>query len=192
MKIAIIFIAACVFMAGAAAQTFNLTVEQFRSAFDAAAKKESNYPDVAATIKTLTKATQTTYRASLNEVPFNRMVKMWKEIDLANGKFVLKDRLELDVGNGNKLSRVSVASSRGDMNLFHFVGTFANTVRVFNPSVSEKQIQDLIAEVGIMSGDDDPQIGRVRSSFTKGAAIACLSQPSQVSLEVVCNFSPRF
>lgn len=192
MKIAVFLIAACAMTTGAMAQTFNMTVEQFRAGFDVHAKNDSQLPNEAATIKSITKLNPTTYRATFNDASFKRMVKMWKEIDVANGRFALKDRLELKTGDGGKLVKVAISSSRSDMNLFHFLGTFASTARVFNPSASEQQIQDLIKEVGVMSGDDDPKIGTIRSSFTKGAAVACLSQPSNLSTDVACAFTPRF
>ena len=175
----------------AIAQTFDLNIDQFRAAFDAQSKKESAWPDAVATIKTVTKAGPKTYKVTLNDAVFVRMVKTWKELDLANGKFTLKDRLEIGVGADQKLDRITISSSRADMNLFHFLSTMATTARVLDPGISKDQLQDIVNELGLMKGDAAKGIGSPKDTFTKGAVITCLQFPSVVSLDIACAFTPR-
>lgn len=175
----------------AATQEFSMTIEQFRQAFDQKTIQGAKSPSVADTIKSIKKISPSTYHAFLNDGGFNSMVKGWKELNLANGKFTLKEKFIFKVGTSGLINNIELSSSRADMNLFHFMDTFANTVKVFNPHFSEDDIQKLVQEVGLMRGDNDPTIGRAMNSFTKGTAIACLSKPSNISSTIVCKFYPR-
>lgn len=172
-------------------EEFNMTVEQFRQAFDRETIQGAKNPNVADTIKSINKISPTTYHASLKDDGFNSMVKGWKVLNLANGKFILKEKFIFRVGSSGLISNIELSSSRADMNLFHFMDTFANTVKVFNPQFTEKDIQELVKDVGLMRGDNDPTIGESMNSFTRGVAIECLSQPSNVSSTIVCKFYPR-
>lgn len=187
------FIIASLFLASIAqAQSFGLNLEQFKSSFNAQAKAESNYPNMAATIIELKELKKNIYSAKINDGPFKQMVKKWKEMDLANGNFQLKDRLSITTDSSGKIAKVQAYSDRADMNLFHFLGTFSNIIRTFNKDMTDAQVQSAIKEVGLMKGNTDPTIGKSLETFTKGAAITCLSQPSNVTTEVSCAFTPCY
>lgn len=174
------------------AQSFNMSVEQFQKAYDIQVKKEAMDQALAPTIKSVVKMNQNAFRVTLNDGSFQKMVKHWKELNLANGKFTLKDHMILTTDASGKLTRVGLFSVREDMNIFHFIGTVASVVKVFNPNLKNDELTKLISETRLMSGDSDPEIGQVHNNFTKGAAVSCLQQHSSVSPKVMCLLTPRF
>lgn len=115
-----------------------------------------------------------------------------KKMDLVNGHFTLRLKLQVDIDDG-KVARVTLVGDRGDpRNLFQFIGTVGDVIHAFNPNAQDKDADvKLLSDLGLMRGDDADDIGRVRISIQRYAEIDCLYQPSRVSTETRCTLIPR-
>lgn len=115
-----------------------------------------------------------------------------KKLDLVNGHFTLRLKLEIDTNDG-KVARVTLIGDRGDpVNLFQFIGTVGDMIHAFNPNAQDKDADvKLLSNLGLMRGDDADDIGHVRTPIQPYAEIDCLYQPSGVSTETRCTFIPR-
>ncbi len=169
------------------AQTFNFTPEQFRQRYNDQLKSDNG--DL---IKGCAKAANDV-SCNFNNTNFQKSVQGFKQLDLINGQFELKENLLLST-DGQKVKTVIISGSRQDpMNLFHFVGQLGSLILTLNPELTQDEVVSMIAKkLGIMRGDDDPTIGHPIVEITKRFAATCNNQLSSVSTKVGCVFEPRY
>ena len=167
-------------------QTFDFSADKFRERLNARIGTDSG-----GRLKSCQTSTSA-LKCVFDDKSYQQSVAAFKELDLANGRFDLKQVMEI-ITKGDKVQKITLTGSRSDpMNLFHFVGTVGSILGIFEPEMGSKSAAELVFELGLMRGDDDPTIGRQKTLFRKVVAVDCNQYPSAASLKVECVFGPRY
>ena len=168
-------------------QTFKFKSDELRKRYNDQLKSDNG--DL---IKKCTK-TEDEVACSVDDTGFQKSVQAFKQLDLANGKFELKESLILSM-SGSKVKVIIISGSREDpMNLFHFVGQLGSLFITLNSELTQDEVTSLLKDkLGIMRGDDDPTIGKPMLEITKTFAATCNNQLSSVSTKIGCVFEPRY
>ena len=88
-----------------------------------------------------------------------------KKLNLINGAFDLKDALSITETDG-KVSMIAIFGDRGDpVNIFHFIGLLGGVIKTLNPSLDGPDLTKEIFALGVMRGDSDPSIGKVKMNI---------------------------
>jgi len=168
------------------AQTFDFTADTFRTRLNERIKTDGG-----GSLKSCSKSTSA-LRCTFDDEAYQQSVAAFKDLDLANGRFNLKQAMEITT-KGGRVGNISLTGTRSDpMNLFHFIGTVGSILGAFEPEMDSKSAASLILELGLMRGDDDSTIGTQKTLFRKSVAVDCNQYPSTVSLKVECVFGPRY
>jgi len=167
-------------------QTFDFSADTFRTRLNARIVEDGG-----GQLKGCQKS-RSSVKCTFDDKVFQQSVGMFKQLDLANGRFNLKQALEIAI-KGDRVEKITLTGSRGDpMNLLAFSGTFGSVLGVFEPDLDAQSAANLVLELGLMRGDDAPTIGRQRTLFRKSVAVDCNQYPSAVSLKIECVFGPRY
>jgi hypothetical protein len=170
----------------AVAQTFEFSTNEFTTRYDTQLKSDGGD-----TIKTC-KGGKERETCTFRDDGFQKSVKAFKEMGMANGNFPLKERMTIEASNG-KVAAIELVGDRSTpMGLFHFVGQVGSAIKTLKPGLSDKKVQVILTELGFMRGDDDRTIGEPTTAIEEFAAIRCLSQNSRISLAVTCVIVPRY
>jgi hypothetical protein len=182
----VMFLAAVFGPGLAQSQTFNFSASDFQTRLNKAL-----VDDHGDTIKEC-KRDGADYRCTFNDAVFQKSVSAFKELNLANGNFALKEVMFFTV-EGGKVSRITIGGDRSDpINAMHTVGQIGGVIEALKPSIKEDDVQRLIIELGLMRGDSDESIGTPKTAIEDFAAIKCNTQDSHVSTLFGCTFLPRF
>lgn len=143
----------CVLSPFAFAQTFQFNAAELIKNFDAKLRRDGG--DVTSKCQKYGKDTECTF----SDIGFKKSVAAMKSLDIANGHFFLKERLLITEVEG-KVSTIIIGGDRGDpMNLFHFIGQFADLLMTLDPNATSESASDDVRKLGLMRGDSDPTIG---------------------------------
>lgn len=190
LSIVLIALSAASLVNDALAETpaFSFTPQDFQKKFNAIVDEDGGDKIVSL------KKGKGSCRALLSDESFQKSVAEFKKLDLANGRFTMKTRIELKMNQEGKVTEVVMSGDRADpINLLSsFVGAVGSAIKVVDPSLSRDQVTKLAMDLGLFRGDDDPTTGTVITQFTKGGAYACLTQQSSVSTVVLCTITPRY
>jgi hypothetical protein len=171
----------------AKAQTFDFTARQFRELYDRQLKADNGD-----TIRSC-KSDRTAMICTFNDAQYQRSIQAFKELNLANGRFVLHSIVGITTDRKEKVMAIAVKGSRGDpAALFHFIGQVGSLFRALKPSLTTEETPKLMMQLGLMHGDDDPTIGEKKLIIEDFAAVECNNLPSWRSLDVACVISPRY
>jgi hypothetical protein len=180
--------------AQAQAPTFDITFDSFRKALDSNIREDTadkSNPNLNTT--NVCRKAGNSYTCNFHDAGFQSAVAKRKQLNLMNGRFLLKLNLVVDTTEG-KVSRVILTGDRGDpANAVQFVGNVERIINVFDPETGqeEAELTKLDDELGLMRGDNADDIGRPRTAIQPHVEIDCLAQNSHVTTRVVCQFVPR-
>ena len=166
---------------------FPFTAVEFQQRFNATATKDGGDRIVSL------KRERGVYKAVLGDVQFQKSVAAFKQLNLANGKFVMQTEVNLRANQAGNVTEIIVSGTRADpMNLMQgFFGTMGIVTKILDPSLPQDQVTRLLMGLGLMRGDDDPTTGKVVTQFAKHGAYGCLVRHSSVSSQVICSIVPR-
>jgi hypothetical protein len=173
---------------------FSMTFDVFRKALDDKIREDTNdksRPDFSTT--NICVKVKNSYTCNFHDAGFQSTVANFKKLDLMNGRFKLKLRLDVDMVGG-KISLITLSGDRGDpVNLFQFIGTVENVMQIFDPAVGkgEGESKKIADDLGLMRGDSADDIGKPRVAIEPYAEIDCLYQDSNATTHVECRFLPR-
>jgi hypothetical protein len=169
----------------AAAQTFDFTHTQFIDKFNAQLRRDGG--DTTKTCKNIGRDTTCIF----NDSRFQQSVAEFKKLNLANGGFTLKEKLIISETNG-KVSLIIIEGDRAEpINLFHFVGQLGSSLSTLNPSLIADGMTKEILSLGVMRGDDDPNIGQSKMDILDSVEVKCNNQRSGVTTKIGCALVPR-
>ncbi len=177
--------------AHAQASMFRMTFDEFRKALDGTIRLDtidSAAPDANTT--TGCRKVKDTYQCAFHDAGFQHTVEGFRKLGMVNGRFSLKMRLQVDTVQG-KVSKVTLFGDRSDpANLFGFIGTVVNVMQVSDPGAGkgEGEMTKISDRLGLMRGDDAPDIGKPRKAVLPYAAINCIERNSHVSMAMECDF----
>ena len=166
---------------------FSFSAVEFQQRFNATATKDGGDRIVSL------KRERVVYKAVLGDVQFQKSVAAFKQMNLANGKFVMQTEVNLRTNQAGNVTEIIVSGTRADpMNLMQgFFGTMGIVTKVLDSSLPQDQVTKLLMSLGLMRGDDDPTTGQITTQFSRGGAYGCLVRHSSVSVKVVCSVVPR-
>jgi len=169
------------------AQTFDFGAQQLENKYNDQLKLDNG--DV---IKNCSKR-KDEINCNFENTNFQKSVQAFKQLNLANGRFELNEKLILSL-SGQKVRTITLVGSREDpMNLFHFVGQLGSLIIVLNPELTQDQVTSLLKDkLGIMRGYNDSTIGHPMVEITEKFAATCNNQRSSVSTKVGCVLEPRY
>jgi hypothetical protein len=174
--------------------TFPIGFEAFRKTLDEKIREDTldkTQPDLNTT--DICRRALENYICSFHEAGFQSAIDNFKKLDLANGRFTLKLRLRVATVDG-QISQITLDGDRGDpANIIQFIGAVMAIIEVFDPGASQSLggLKQIVDELGLMLGDNDPSIGRARHTIKPHAAISCIKQDSHETTGVECRFVPR-
>jgi hypothetical protein len=172
---------------GAGEPTFTFTPAQFMAMYNAHLPKDGS-DDRILSIKQVGPQ----LRAILDDANFQRGVQALKQMNLANGKFTMGIRIVLSTNKQGLIEQIAVSGLRSDpVNMMRTVGVIGSIYEILNPGYTDQSEQEFLAPLGLMRGDDDPTINQPASNFSKGAAFACVTQHSSISMRFGCAIEPR-
>ncbi len=176
------------------APTFTMTFNEFRKSLDAKIREDT--PDKSGTDFSTTNHCRKVvdgYICDFHDSGFQSTVVNFKKLDVMNGSYSLKLTMVVDT-SGDKVTSVTLNGDKSDIvNLMQFNSIVEEIMKTFDPAEGQQaggplKIAD---ELGIMRGNDAPDIGDARSLIRPYAEITCISRDSHVSTEVECQFVPR-
>ena len=167
------------------AQTFPFSVAEFRDLFAKQTVRDNGDGIRSCTTK------KASVVCTFHDRDFQKSVRAFKDMNLVNGRFDLKEKLELEVSDG-KVSRILMHGDRSTpMGLFHVIGQVGALMRTLHPDLSNEDVTASLRELNLMRGDSDPTIGQPMVVDEPWASIHCLQQHSQRSTTISCAFVPR-
>ncbi len=178
----------------AAALTFPMTFDAFRKTLDGKIRDDTidkSRPDFSTT--NVCRNANEHYTCDFHDAGFQSTVTNFKKLDLINGRFTLKLKLDVETVGG-KVSLIILSGDRGDpVNLLQFVGTVENVMQTFDSTVGQQSGEEkkIVDELGLMRGDNADDIGKPRTAIKRYAEIDCLYQNSKLTTHVECRFVPR-
>ena len=176
------------------ALTFPMTFDAFRKALDDKIREDildKSRPDFSTT--NVCRNANGSYTCNFHDAGFQSTVTNFKKLDLMNGRFTLKLKLDVETVGG-KVSLITLSGDRGDpVNLLQFIGTVENVMQTFDPKAGqpEGESKKIADDLGLMRGDNADDIGKLRTAIEPYAEIDCLYQNSNVTTHVECRFVPR-
>ena len=170
----------------ARAQTLSFTAAEFQSRLNKALTEDNGD-----TIKAC-KRTGTDFLCTFNDAGFQKSVAAFKELNIANGRFSLKEKMVISTTAG-RVAIITYSGDRGDpMNMFHTIGQIGGVLKALNPSIADDDVLRLLNQLGLMRGDSDATIGTPKEAIEAFAEIRCNNQRSASSMTFGCAFIPRF
>lgn len=180
--------------ASAAEPDFGMTPEEFQKALnDSILKDSSDEAAGKASLAICRKSGQTKYSCKLGDGDYKLSVGAMKHMNLINGKFTQKLKVDFDITDG-KVSSVTLSGTRGDPpNLFLFLGQAIDIIQIWDrqETVKDTDFHKIVDDLGLMRGDDAEDIGKPRTVILDHVSVTCLAEPSTVTTDVVCHYEPR-
>ena len=199
MRLAWTALAACLMAAPTQAQmvlTFPMSFAQFRTSLDAAIRADTlpHVPPDGFTTKSCAQRNNR-YDCSFNDAGFRSALRFWQRTGILPVSGPVSQVLHLTaVTSGGQLGSVVVTSIRSDMiNLMvPYLSTVVAVMRVFEPGIGEDQreLAQLVKELGLMRGDADPTIGKPATMTIAGALVSCTNWNMHLTDKVECVFTP--
>ncbi|MGG6429401.1 hypothetical protein ACQ5TV_05395 [Acetobacter ghanensis] len=133
------------------------------------------------------------YFCQFKDEAFQSTVLAFKKLDILNGKFVYNSNVNFKLSSSGKVSEVIINGDRSDpANLLSFGGNVLDFISIWDGSVKQPDgLKKYTDTLGLMRGDNSPDIGQDRIDIEPFAEISCIAWPSSVSMKVSCRFVPR-
>ena len=165
--------------------TFDMTADTFKASLNRVVRADGGDP-----IRSCRPA-RSIQVCTFGDAAYQRSVAAFKQLDMMNGRFEQKTKLELTT-SGGKLAEFRVMGERSDMpNMLGFIGLTMNALMVLDPKLAADDTKEQVEKFDLMRGDAAPDIGRERMDIRPYAMVTCNQWPSRQTLRMECVFTPR-
>lgn len=131
-------------------------------------------------------------RLILDDTYFKIGVETLKKMDIANGKYQMRIKIETNVDAKGMVQVIGISSYRGDpINMMRGIGVIWAMYEALNPQASDKDADQFIDSLHLLRGDTDPTINTPVTQLSKGGMFTCNNQDSGTSLVFGCVIVPR-
>jgi hypothetical protein len=173
---------------------WSMSVAQFRSSLDQAIRIDSkNGLDGTTKHCKLDSRDKSTTVCDFADENFQYSMKAMKQYNWVDGHFKQDLSVRLSADHG-KLTKIALIGDRSDpMNLMEFFSTAIDILQVFDKDIVAKDddFRRVRDKLGLLRGDDAPDIGEPRTMIEDWGVIHCLASPSEESTKVMCVVRPR-